>query len=90
MDVNDLVLVSVDDHVVEPPEMFDSRLPAKYAEFAPRCVTNPDGSDAWLYNGETVGNVALNAVAGKPKKSTESNPRRFPNCAQVPSITTRA
>jgi len=29
MDLNDLVLVSVDDHVVEPPHLFEGRLPAK-------------------------------------------------------------
>ena len=31
MDINDMVLVSVDDHVVEPPDLFEGRLPAKYA-----------------------------------------------------------
>jgi hypothetical protein len=34
MNINDLILVSVDDHVVEPPNVFDDRLPAKYVEFA--------------------------------------------------------
>ena len=36
MDVDDLILVSVDDHVVEPPDLFDGRLPAKYADLAPQ------------------------------------------------------
>ena len=27
-----MVLVSVDDHVVEPAHLFEGRLPAKYAE----------------------------------------------------------
>ncbi|MDT7759159.1 MAG: hypothetical protein QOH27_5057, partial [Mycobacterium sp.] len=26
MNVNDMVMVSVDDHVVEPPDMFDGRV----------------------------------------------------------------
>lgn len=68
MKINDLVLVSVDDHVVEPPDLFDGRLPSKFAEFAPKFITNPDGTNVWQYNGETVGNVALNAVAGRPKE----------------------
>ena len=29
MDLNDMVLVSVDDHVVEPPHLFEGRLPAR-------------------------------------------------------------
>src|SRR3979409_511917 len=40
MNLNDLVLVSVDDHVVEPPDIFDGRLPAKSREYAPECITN--------------------------------------------------
>jgi predicted TIM-barrel fold metal-dependent hydrolase len=31
-------IVSVDDHVVEPPDLWSSRLPAKYAERGPRVV----------------------------------------------------
>ncbi|HET9875965.1 MAG TPA: amidohydrolase family protein [Mycobacterium sp.] len=77
MNVNDLVLVSVDDHVVEPPNIFDGRLPSKYAEFAPQFITNPDGTNVWQYNGETVGNVALNAVAGKPKEEYGIEPTSF-------------
>ncbi|MGB2921636.1 MAG: amidohydrolase family protein [Mycobacterium sp.] len=77
MDVGELVLVSVDDHVVEPPGMFEDRLPSKYAEFAPKFVTNPDGTNVWAYNGETVMNVALNAVAGRPKEEYGIEPTSF-------------
>jgi hypothetical protein len=77
MNINDLILVSVDDHVVEPPNVFDDRLPAKYVEFAPKFVTNPDGTNVWQYNGETVSNVALNAVAGRPKEDYGIEPTSF-------------
>jgi predicted TIM-barrel fold metal-dependent hydrolase len=77
MNVNDMVMVSVDDHVVEPPDMFDGRVPAKYAEFAPQFITNPDGTNVWKYNGETVANVALNAVAGRPKEEYGIEPTSF-------------
>ena len=33
---DDLILISVDDHLVEPPDMFEGHLPAKYADRAPR------------------------------------------------------
>ena len=29
MNTDDLILVSVDDHVVEPPDMFDGHIPAR-------------------------------------------------------------
>ena len=66
MDVEDLIMVSVDDHVVEPANLFEGRLPAKYQDLAPRFITRDDGTNAWVYEGAEIGNVALNAVAGRP------------------------
>jgi predicted TIM-barrel fold metal-dependent hydrolase len=77
MKINDMVLVSVDDHVVEPPDLFKGRLAAKYVDLAPQFITNPDGTDVWKYNGETVANVALNAVAGRPKEEYGIEPTSF-------------
>ena len=31
-------IISVDDHVVEPPDLWSSRLPARYADRGPRIV----------------------------------------------------
>ena len=61
-----MILVSVDDHVVEPPHLFEGRLPKKYVDVAPVLVRREDGTQAWRYNGEEVVNVGLNAVAGRP------------------------
>ncbi len=36
MNKDDMILISVDDHICEPIDMFEGRVPAKYAEFAPR------------------------------------------------------
>jgi predicted TIM-barrel fold metal-dependent hydrolase len=66
MDIDDLVLVSVDDHVVEPPDMFEAHLPEKWRDVAPRMVTRDDGTDVWLYEGKEIVNIGLNAVAGRP------------------------
>jgi hypothetical protein len=46
VDPSDLVLISVDDHTVEPPDMFAKRVPARYLEDAPRIVEDTDGSVA--------------------------------------------
>ncbi len=66
MRTEDLILVSVDDHVVEPPGMFDGMLPAKYQDRAPTLVHRDDGTDFWHYNGSEIPNVGLNAVVGRP------------------------
>jgi predicted TIM-barrel fold metal-dependent hydrolase len=66
MQVEDLILVSVDDHVVEPPTLFDNHLPDKWKEFAPKFVHKDNGTDVWQYEGAEIPNIGLNAVAGKP------------------------
>jgi len=38
-------IISVDDHVVEPPDLWSSRLPAKYQQSGPRIVRERGGSD---------------------------------------------
>jgi hypothetical protein len=40
----DAKIISVDDHVIEHPRVWLDRLPAKYADVAPRIVKLPDGS----------------------------------------------
>jgi predicted TIM-barrel fold metal-dependent hydrolase len=77
MDMNDMVLVSVDDHVVEPPDLFKGRLPAKYADLAPELVIREDGTSAWTYEDEVITNVALNAVAGRPREEYGLEPTSF-------------
>jgi predicted TIM-barrel fold metal-dependent hydrolase len=87
MRAEDLILVSVDDHVVEPPDLFEGRLEAKYADRAPRVVTKPDGTDVWLYEGNELPNVGLNAVAGRPPEEYGLDPTKFsdmrPGCYDI-------
>jgi predicted TIM-barrel fold metal-dependent hydrolase len=87
MDINDMVLVSVDDHVVEPPDVFEGRLPARYADLAPKFITRDDGTNAWVYEGQEIANVALNAVAGRPPEEYGMEPTSFselrPGCYDV-------
>jgi len=66
LNIDEMIMVSVDDHVVEPPDVFEGRLPRKYQDAAPKLLTREDGSNAWRYGEEMVGSVALNAVAGRP------------------------
>ena len=55
MNVDDLILVSIDDHVVEPPDMFLRHVPAKYRDEAPTVVTDDNGVDQWMYQGKPQG-----------------------------------
>lgn len=87
MELGDLILVSVDDHLVEPPHLFDGRLPARFADQVPRVERQADGSDVWKFNGATIPNVGLNAVAGRPKSEYGIEPTAFdemrPGCFDV-------
>lgn len=46
-------LVSADAHVLEPPHIWSSWLPAAYQDRAPQLVQDADGGDAWLVAGAT-------------------------------------
>jgi predicted TIM-barrel fold metal-dependent hydrolase len=87
MNVEDLILISVDDHVVEPPTMFDAHLPARWKEHAPRLITKDDGSDVWLYEGQELPNIGLNAVSGRPPEEYGIDPTAFsemrPGCFDI-------
>src|SRR5512143_1984115 len=73
----DMILVSVDDHVVEPATMFDQHLPAQYKAQAPRVVRKKDGSDVWVFQGEQIPNIGLNAVVGRPLEEYGMEPTSF-------------
>jgi predicted TIM-barrel fold metal-dependent hydrolase len=87
MNIDEMIMVSVDDHVVEPPHLFEGRLPARYADLAPQFVTRADGTSAWLYEGQEMTNVALNAVSGRPPEEYGMEPTSFdeirPGCWNI-------
>lgn len=80
MQTNDMILVSVDDHVVEPPslgEFFRDHLPAKFRDRAPRVIRRDDGTDAWLVEGQEIATFGLNAVAGRIPEEWGHDPASF-------------
>ena len=77
MNVEDLILISVDDHVVEPPGMFDNHMTqAELDTIAPRLIEE-NGTNFWLYEGHKIGNMGLNAVVGRPKEEYGMEPLRY-------------
>ena len=79
MRVEDLILVSVDDHVVEPADVFERHLPARYRgdDAFPHVVRNEAGDDVWIYDNRSFPNIGLNAVAGRPRDEFGVDPTSF-------------
>jgi predicted TIM-barrel fold metal-dependent hydrolase len=77
MKTDDLILVSIDDHVVEPPDMFLNHVPAKYKADAPIVVTDDKGVDQWFYQGRPQGVSGLNAVVSWPPEEWGRDPAGF-------------
>jgi predicted TIM-barrel fold metal-dependent hydrolase len=79
-------VISVDDHLIEPPDLFDGRMPARLAGRAPRIVEE-DRAQYWLYEDRRYPNIGLNAVVGRPKESWSMDPSRFdemrPGCFDI-------
>ncbi len=70
-------LISVDDHIVEPPDTFTGRLPRQFADRAPKVVDTADGGQAWVYDDQVLPNVGFNAVVGRPVSEYGFEPVRF-------------
>jgi predicted TIM-barrel fold metal-dependent hydrolase len=70
-------IISVDDHLIEPPDLFDGRMPAKLASVAPRVIEGEGGAQLWQFDGKQYPNVGLNAVVGRPPEEWSMEPARF-------------
>jgi predicted TIM-barrel fold metal-dependent hydrolase len=70
-------VISVDDHLVEPPDMFEGRLPAGMQELAPRVVETSQGHEVWEFDGQRYSQVGMNAVAGRRPETVKLEPFRF-------------
>lgn len=77
IDPDGLIIISVDDHLVEPPDMFEGRLSSRLADRAPRVVENDAGREMWLFEGVEIPNFGLNAVSGRPQEEYGIEPTRF-------------
>jgi predicted TIM-barrel fold metal-dependent hydrolase len=59
-------IVSVDDHVIEPPNVWTDRLPSKYQKIGPHIITESDGQEYWIYEDKKMITGGLGATAGRP------------------------
>ena len=70
-------IISVDDHLIEPPDLFEGRIPADLVARAPRVVDGPGGTQLWEFDANLYPNVGLNAVVGRPAEEWSMEPARF-------------
>ncbi len=74
---DEMILVSVDDHVVEPRDLFEHHLSPAWKSRAPRVARKKDGSEIWLFEGQQLPNLALSAVVGRPPAEWGVEPTSF-------------
>jgi predicted TIM-barrel fold metal-dependent hydrolase len=67
-------LISVDDHVLEPPHLWVDRVPQADCDRAPHMEVDDTGLDFWVYDGKKFPSSGLSAVAGKAKEEFSPEP----------------
>jgi predicted TIM-barrel fold metal-dependent hydrolase len=70
-------ILSVDDHLIEPPRVFLDRLPDRHRAAGPRIVEDDRGHHVWTFEGRAYPQIGLNAVAGKDPKDYGTEPVRY-------------
>jgi predicted TIM-barrel fold metal-dependent hydrolase len=72
--IEDMILVSIDDHIIEPPDLFENHMPAKYRDQGPKFERLANGVDQWVFQGEVMGTVGLGATASWPRDEWNFDP----------------
>ena len=59
-------VISADNHILEPRDLFATRLPKEFRDRAPQVLRGADGGDGWSWDGKTVGRTfGIEATAGR-------------------------
>lgn len=79
-------LVSCDDHIMEPPTLWQSRVPAAYRERAPRLI-HENGKDFWVFEDRKTPMLGLLTAMGRPREQWTPDPTTYasmrPGCYDV-------
>ncbi|MGV0601569.1 amidohydrolase family protein, partial [Mycolicibacterium pulveris] len=70
-------IISVDDHVIEHPRVWQDRLPEALRTEGPQIIETAEGHHVWQYEGQLYPQIGLNAVAGKPPAEYGMEPVRY-------------
>jgi predicted TIM-barrel fold metal-dependent hydrolase len=74
MRTEDMILVSIDDHLIEPAGVFEHHIPESFRDRVPKMVRDDNGVDRWVFEGMEIGSPGLNAVASWPKEEWSLDP----------------
>jgi len=88
MRLDDMILISVDDHVIEPPTVFENHVPAKWAARAPRLRFDPQTrQQTWSWEGGATATPFICAVVTLPANEWGYDPSTLaemrPGCYDV-------
>ncbi len=72
----DAKLISVDDHLIEPPHLWQRWLPSRFRDNGPRML-DENGQNVWLFEGRRYEQVASFALAGSPPETWARAPMRL-------------
>ena len=70
-------IISVDDHVIEHPQVWQDRLPERMRADGPQIIETAEGHHVWRYEGQLYPQIGLNAVAGRPPSEYGMEPVRY-------------
>ena len=70
-------LISVDDHILEPPNLWVDRVASKDRDRAPHMEVDDNGMDFWAYDGKKLPSSGLSAVVGKSKEEFSPEPLSY-------------
>src|SRR5690606_35103032 len=68
MQMNDMILMSVDDHICEPADMFEKHISPKFKGREPKIMRTKSGVEAWEVEGVVRHGPGLNPVKGRTKE----------------------
>lgn len=75
MNKEDMILVSVDDHIIEPRDLFQKHLPQKWRDRAPKLTYNKDAkAEAWSWEYGASFQSFINAVVTLPNEEWGFDP----------------
>ncbi len=80
-------IISADDHLVEPPDVFEERVERRFRGLAPRVVRDEKGLQVWEFEGRKYKYVGTDAAAGRVRTSVKYEPCDFdamrPGCWNI-------
>ncbi len=88
MQMDEMILVSIDDHFIEPPDMWKNHVPAKWQDEVPKVVRNDSGVDEWVFQGKATSTpFGMAATVGWPPEQWGFLPGSYtelrPGCFDV-------